>query len=44
MRLVAVAVPWLLGVKLGVVDDPQGVTAVVGHRDRDRMAGCPNIA
>lgn len=42
--LSAVSAPGVFGVKLGVVDYPQGVAAVVGDCDRERMAGCPDVA
>jgi hypothetical protein len=43
MWLVAVPAPRVLGVQFGVVDHPQGVAAVVGDCDRDRVAGCADV-
>jgi hypothetical protein len=42
--LAGVAVPWVLGLKLRLVNDPQGVAAVVSDGHRDRMARCADVA
>jgi hypothetical protein len=44
MRLAGVAVPWVIGVWLGLVKEPEDIAAVGGDSDRDRLAGCANIA